>query len=288
MSNEIHVTAPAKLNFGLKVLPKRADGFHDIESIFSTVSLGDELIVRLSDEKNKCSVKCDLFELPEQNTITKTYEAFKSLVKQDLPGVDVFIKKTIPAGGGLGGGSSDAAAFLKALSSLYGTCLTADQKDEIAAQVGSDVFFFLHCDESGRGAAIVTGRGEKVIPIARREDLHFLVIFPGVSSSTKEAYALVDEFYESGKQLEYPRLNDLENIYNSSIQKWNFVNTFTGVIAARYPQIEQAIFDLKKNGALYTDMSGSGSTVFGVFASEEEAQKARNALSPSWNVRSCL
>lgn len=288
MSNEIHVTAPAKLNFGLKVLPKRKDGFHDIESIFSTVSLGDELIIRPTGLKNTCSVKCDLFELPEQNTITKTYEAFKSLVNQDLPGVDVFIRKVIPAGGGLGGGSSDAAAFLNALSSLYGTCLTADQKDEIAAKVGSDVFFFLHCDESGRGAAIVTGRGEKVSPIVRREDLHFVLVFPGVSSSTKEAYALIDEFYESGNNFEYPKLDTLEAVYNSSIDKWNFVNTFTGVIAARYPKIEQAIFDLKKNGALYTDMSGSGSTVFGVFASEEEAQKARNALSPSWNVRSCL
>lgn len=287
MSNEIHVTAPAKLNFGLKVLPKRADGFHDLESIFSTVSLADEIIARETAEKNKCSVKCDLFELPEQNTITKTYGAFKDLVKQDLPGVDVFIKKVIPAGGGLGGGSSDAASFLNALSSLCGTCLTATQKDEIAAQVGSDVFFFLHC-EGGRGAAIVTGRGEKVLPIARREDLHFLLVFPGVSSSTREAYSLIDEFYESGNNLEYPKLDNLEAVYNSSIQNWNFVNTFTRVISARYPKIEQAIFDLKKNGALYTDMSGSGSTVFGVFASKEEAQKARNALSPSWNVRSCL
>ncbi|MBQ0002402.1 MAG: 4-(cytidine 5'-diphospho)-2-C-methyl-D-erythritol kinase [Treponema sp.] len=287
MLNEIHVTAPAKINFGLKVLPKREDGFHDIESIFSTVSLGDEIIVRQTACKNECSVKCDLFELPQQNTITKTYEAFRSLVKQDLPGVEVIIKKTIPAGGGLGGGSSDAAAFLNALSSLYGTCLTASQKDEIAAQVGSDVFFFLHCDKDGRGAAVVTGRGEKVLPITRREDLHILLVFPGVSSSTKEAYALIDEFYESGNNLDYPALNDLQGIYNGSVDKWNFVNTFTRVISSRYPQIEQAVFDLKKNGALYTDMSGSGSTVFGVFASEQELQKARNTLSLSWNVRSC-
>ena len=113
------------------------------------------------------------------------------------------------------------------------------------------------------------------------------MIFPGVHSSTKEAYSLVDEFYESGNKLEYPVLDELESIYNSSVEKWNFVNTFTSVISKKYSRVEQAIFDLSKNGALYTDMSGSGSTVFGIFASEADAEKARITLSDSWNVCYC-
>lgn len=287
MNEFTSVPAPAKINLGLKVLPVRQDGFHGIESIFSTVGLYDEVQIKLTAEKNICTVKCDLMELPEVNTVSSSYDAFRQLAAIDLPGVDVFIKKRIPSGGGLGGGSSDGASFLKAFNKVSGINLAYDQLRQIAAKVGSDVFFFLDCDESGKGAAVVTGRGEVVKPIAQRNDLHYLMIFPGVHSSTKEAYSLVDEFYESGKKLEYPSLSELEGIYNGPVEKWNFVNTFTSVISKKYSKIEQAIFDLKNNGALYTDMSGSGSTVFGVFASADDAAKARNTLSDSWNVCSC-
>ena len=288
MLNEIHVTAPAKINLGLKVLPIRDDGFHGIESIFSTVSLCDDIVVRMTGGKNFCSVKCDLFELPEQNTINSTYNAFKNLVNQDLPGVEVSITKRIPSGGGLGGGSSDAASFLNALCLLCGLTLDQEQLNYVASQVGSDVFFFVNCDRNSGGAAVVTGRGEFVRKIDRRKDLHYLLVFPGIHSSTKEAYSLVDRFYESGKKLEYPLLDQLESIYNGNVSEWNFVNTFTRVIVDSYPVIGQVISDLKKNGALFTDMSGSGSTVFGVFATAEEATKARNALSGLWNICYCF
>lgn len=287
MNRTFSVLAPAKINLGLKVLPKREDGFHAIESIFSTVSLCDEVCITLTDKKNTCNVKCDLMELPKKNTVSSSYEGFQKISGKDLPGVDVLIKKKIPSGGGLGGGSSDGASFIKAFNRLSGLALSHDQLRQIAAMVGSDVFFFLECDDSGKGAAIVTGRGEVVETVRRRNDLHFVMIFPGVHSSTKEAYSLVDEFYESGKKLEYPVLDELESIYNSSVEKWNFVNTFTSVISKKYSRVEQAIFDLSKNGALYTDMSGSGSTVFGIFASEADAEKARITLSDSWNVCYC-
>lgn len=281
------VIAPAKINLGLKVLPLRSDGFHGIESIFSTVGLYDELVIKSVSGKNVCTVKCDLFELPKKNTVSSTYEAFKQLAEIDLPSVEVLIKKKIPLGGGLGGGSSDGASFLKALNKISGINISYTGLREIAAKVGSDVSFFLDCDDQGKGAAIVMGRGEQVKPVHRRSDLHYLMIFPGVHSSTKEAYSLVDEFYESGRKLEYPSLDELESIYYGSIEKWNFVNTFTSVIAKKYSIIEQAISALKDNGALFTDMSGSGSTVFGVFPSEHDVIKARNVLSGSWNLCSC-
>ena len=287
MNKITSVLAPAKINLGLKVLPKRQDGYHGIESIFSTVSLCDEIIIELTNEKNVCSVKCDSLELPEINTVSSAYNGCRKVSGSDLPGVNVLIKKKIPSGGGLGGGSSDGASFLKAFNKVSGVNLPYDQLQEIAAMVGSDVFFFLDCDESGKGSAIVTGRGEVVQTIPRRNDLHYLMIFPGVHSSTKEAYSLVDEFYESGRNLEYPSLNELEDIYKGPVENWKFVNTFTSVISKKYSKIERAILDLKNNGALYTDMSGSGSTVFGVFASEKDVETARNALSGSWNVCSC-
>lgn len=287
MKNEFLITAPAKINLGLKVLPKREDGFHAIESIFSTISLCDELIIKVLPGKNECFVECDSMRLPLQNTITLTYDAFRKLVDKDLPKMHVYIKKCIPSGGGLGGGSSDAASFLFALNEMCNTKFTKEQFYKVASLVGSDVFFFIDCKLNNSSCAIVTGRGEVIQPIHKRKDLHFLMVFPGVHSSTKEAYSLVDEFYESGKKMEYPSLDKLEGIYNGSILDWNFVNTFTSVISEKYSKIKYAILDLKKNGALYTDMSGSGSTVFGVFLSDCDLKNARNALSSSWNVCTC-
>lgn len=278
------VSCPAKLNFGLKVLPKRLDGYHDIESIFSTISLCDELEVKVTGTKDSCAVTCDSMELPQKNTITSTYAAFKELTGIELPGVSVNIRKHIPAGGGLGGGSSDAAGFLKALDLLCRTNLSTDAMNDIASKVGSDVFFFLRCDSNSRGCAVVTGRGENVRPISRRDDLHFLLIFPGLHSSTKEAYDLVDRHYEAGGILEYPQLDSLEEIYNQKVQNWNFVNTFTDVISSRYSIIKQAVFDLKKAGALFADMSGSGSTVFGVFDSKAALLNAQKKLGSDWSM----
>lgn len=286
--NKIYsVLAPAKINLGLKVLPKRQDGFHGIESIFSTIDLCDEIQIELTEEKNLCSVKCDTMELPEDNTVSSCYKSFNQVTHKELPGVNVLIKKKIPSGGGLGGGSSDGASFLKAFNKISGINLNHGQLSQIAGMVGSDVFFFLNLEKEDKGAAVVTGRGEFIRAITRRDDLYYLLIFPGVHSSTKEAYSLVDEFYESGRNLEYPSLDELEKIYYGSVEKWNFVNTFTSVISKKYSKIEQAMIDLKNHGALYTDMSGSGSTVFGVFATKQDVETARNALSGSWNVCSC-
>ena len=137
MLDEICVAAPAKINLGLKVLPKRQDGFHEIESIFSTIGFADEIIVKPEGKKNTCTVECDLFKLPEQNTITLTYDAFKKLVNEDLPGLKVSIRKKIPSGGGLGGGSSDAAAFLNALCLLCRVTLDREQLNLIASKLMS-------------------------------------------------------------------------------------------------------------------------------------------------------
>ena len=174
MNRTFSVLAPAKINLGLKVLPKREDGFHAIESIFSTVSLCDEVCITLTDKKNTCNVKCDLMELPKKNTVSSSYEGFQKISGKDLPGVDVLIKKKIPSGGGLGGGSSDGASFIKAFNRLSGLALSHDQLRQIAAMVGSDVFFFLECDDSGKGAAIVTGRGEVVRIVPDRLPNHQL------------------------------------------------------------------------------------------------------------------
>ena len=274
MLTEISVSAPAKINVGLKVLPVRKDGFHSIESIFQTVGLYDDLNIKLIDGFGRCEVSCADIVLPKKNTIVLAYKAFSEICG-GIKSVSVTVKKGIPSGGGLGGGSSDAASVIRALERLNGVKLSDEQLDSIAAKVGSDVFFFLR---AASGAAIVTGRGEIVRHIKRRNDLTFLLVFPHVSSSTKEAYDLIDEFYSSGCSMVFPEVARLEEIYNSPLNKWTFKNSFTAVLKSKYAEIGNALTELSNVNAPYCEMSGSGSTLFGVFYSVGEAQAAAEKL----------
>ena len=284
MEHEISACAYAKINFGLRVLPGRSDGFHGIESIFQTVDLYDQLTLTTTAEKG-CIVHCSDIALPENNTLTKAYKAFCKVVNCEVPGVRVELKKGIPSGGGLGGGSSDAATLTRMLEKLCGVRLSDSELDNIAAETGSDVFFFMHCDEKGRGCALVSGRGEVVKKIHGREDLFLVLLFPKVSSSTKEAYALVDEALARGEDLVSPEFDELELVYRRPPENWTFINTFTPVISARYKDIGCAIEALRALNCEYAEMSGSGSTVFGIFSSRQEAESAVKELTGSWNCK---
>ncbi len=283
MSEDIFVQAPAKVNIGLNVLKQRGDGFHNIESIFQTVNLFDDLKVGGLPDDNKCLVDCPQMSLPESNTLTKTYEAFCSLTGIRR-GVRVLLDKRIPSGGGLGGGSSDAASFLKALEMLNGVNLTAAQENSIAAQVGSDVFFFLgsNAKKNESSCALVSGRGEVVEPFTARSDLYFVLIFPEVHSSTKEAYALVDQAYNSGCVVPCSSFNELKGMYAQPVKKWTFANSFTPALVNKYPAIGNALRDIKECGADWAEMSGSGATVFGVFSTEVAAREAVAECQKKW------
>lgn len=132
------------------------------------------------------------------------------------------------------------------------------------------------------GCAVVTGRGEIVKPIRARDDLCILLVFPDVRSSTKEAYALLDESFAAGKIAPCPAYADLETVYTTPVSGWSFVNSFTPSLVSRFPEIGFALDDLRRVGASYAEMSGSGSTVYGIFPSEEEAENARSVLASSW------
>lgn len=281
---EITVKAYAKINFGLKVLQKRADGFHNIESIFQTIDLFDELIVT-PVPKMSCEVHCDSMRLPENNTLVSAYNAFCDVTGKNSIGVNVFLKKRIPSGGGLGGGSSDAAALIKVLEKLNKIKLNEEKLDLISSKIGSDVFFFMHCDEEGKGCALVSGRGEIVQNIIPRHDLFLLLIFPKVSSSTKVAYGLVDKAFKVGKKSDAPDLDEFEFVYHKPLKEWTLSNTFTPVVAVHYEEIGRAINELKKAGCCYAEMSGSGSTVFGAFTERQQAEAVSSLLACAWNCK---
>ncbi len=273
MLSNVFELAPAKLNLTLKVLPKREDGFHNIESIFQKIRLCDELTVSRSESAG-FSLRVQGMELPEENTVKKAYTLFAEAAKIQT-GVSVDLVKRIPSGAGMGGGSSDAAAMLRALNSLFSADVSQTELIKIAEKIGSDVPFFLYGD-----CAVVSGRGEVVRPFDGRRDLYFVIICPDVHSSTKEAYALVDEWNMNGSvsKVSWPLLKDLEGIYRKPVGEWNFANSFTEPLVSKYTEIREALAVVTASGADFVDMTGSGSTVFGVFETQEKAQGAYNRL----------
>jgi len=280
MLRSVHVKAPAKLNFHLKVGSLRPDGFHDIESIFQKVPLYDELLIEMVDNSCTCQVVSPDFILPFENTLTSAYKAFCSCTGIKS-GVKITLEKRIPSGAGMGGGSSDAAAVLSGLSELFGVELTTEQKNHAASRIGSDVFFFLE-DGEAYDAAVVSGRGEHVRYIVPRRDLSFVLLCPGVHSSTSEAYSLVDNWHDKNNA-EITPFNELEDIYRKPIGQWSFYNSFTDPLAWKFPEINKALSDLKRCEADYVQMTGSGSVVFGVFASDEDALKSYEVLRDVWD-----
>jgi 4-diphosphocytidyl-2-C-methyl-D-erythritol kinase len=278
MSDSVWSSAPCKINLHLKVLEKRPDGYHDIESVFQLISLADELSVSMSGERGYCEVVSPFMKLPAVNTVSKAVVLFRELTGVDA-GIRVELAKRVPSGAGLGGGSSDAAAALVSLDCLFGTGLGAEKLVPLAEKIGSDVPFFL----SG-AAAVVSGRGEKVSPIPARDDLFGVLVWPDVHCPTPEAYGLVDRWHDAGCDAEavWPELGELESLYRQPPRQWPFRNGFTGPVTERWPVIGEALAAIRSAGAEFSEMSGSGSAVFGLFSDEKDANSAQKMLSARW------
>ena len=141
----------------------------------------------------------------------------------------------------------------------------------------------MHCDNDGTGCALVSGRGEIIKKITPRKDLFLLLVFPEIFSSTKEAYDLVDKHLASGIDDNFIILEELEEEYNKNPSEWRFKNTFTPSLCYVYSELSSALGTLKNSGADFCDMSGSGSTIFGVFTSKQRAKSSMKLLAATWN-----
>jgi 4-diphosphocytidyl-2-C-methyl-D-erythritol kinase len=285
MSYGLSVKAPGKVNIGLQVLPKRSgDGFHGLVSIFQAVAMWNTLHITVDGApKKRCVVHCSAGSLPEDNTLHRAYRGFAALTGIET-GVVVDVDKGIPDGAGLGGASSDGAARIMALDALHGTGLSLAQKDRIAAEVGSDVFFFLRCTGETGGAAVVTGRGEVVAPISDpRRDLALVVVVPPVHSSTPEAFRRLDAFRWGGGATPVVQPEELLAMYRKPPEEWSFGNDFTASLLATYPLIGDALADLTVQGSVFASVTGSGSAVYGVFPTPQGAEKAAHELAEKWH-----
>jgi 4-diphosphocytidyl-2-C-methyl-D-erythritol kinase len=251
------VTFPScKINIGLNITSRRIDGYHDIETIFYPVKLCDALEFVISDRQEGIdnlivtgiSTGCKT----ENNIVLKAAKKLREMF--DIPYLKIHLHKAIPPGAGLGGGSADAAYFVRGITRYFDLNIPAQQAKDILLELGSDCPFFLEAKPS-----FATGRGEILTPVSEVIKNHYLVLLnPGVGISTRDAYLSCT-----------PSVPDirLPEIINNPISSWKdlIINDFEEFAINRHPVIGKLKEELYSQGALFSLMSGSGSSVFGIF-----------------------
>jgi 4-diphosphocytidyl-2-C-methyl-D-erythritol kinase len=281
MAEGVFVAAPCKVNFHLQVLGLRGDGYHDLVSLFQQISLADEIIAETVPGDDGVAIDEDAGIPAECNIARRAAELFKNETGIRT-GLRISLKKRVPTGAGLGGGSGDAAAVLKALDALFRTELGAERLRELGARLGSDVPFFL-----GSPCAIVSGRGEIVKPISAREDFALLLLYPGFSVSTAQAYASLDRRRSGAEHREEaPDLTakEIEERYRGPISRWGFWNSFLPVLSETHPELVGGIEGFYEAGAEFAGLTGSGSVLFGIFSGKRGAEEAERIVSRGGKV----
>jgi 4-diphosphocytidyl-2-C-methyl-D-erythritol kinase len=245
---------PAKINIGLQITGKRPDGYHNIETMMFPLPLTDilEIIPGQNPQDQFIQTGINLQGNPADNLVMKALHSLRS--EYQLPFVNIHLHKIVPAGAGLGGGSSDAAIAINLLNSLFDLGIPSGKRKEIASRIGSDCPFFIESKP-----AMATGRGEILTPFPiSLSGYTLLLIIPPVHVSTAEAY--------SGIQINPSPINLTESL-KAGIRTWKdtVVNDFEMHIFAKYPLLKQIKDKLYAKGALYASMSGSGSALYGLF-----------------------
>lgn len=269
--HRVTVWAPAKVNLILRVLDRRPDGFHNLWSLMQTVGLEDEVSIRVAGESEGVRLCCDDPSLATDRTnlVYRAAEEVLRRCRQNI-GLDISLIKRIPMGAGLGGGSSDAAATIIGLNRLLDLRWSVAEMAQVGQRVGSDVPFFFFAP-----TAVVTGRGEHVMPVCLRGDRWLVLVNPGFSVETKWAYHTLSA---SRAQVQ-PLAGHHVSLAEKQQLSWELVleraeNDFEVPVFQTYPVLQTIKDRLLALGAEVALLSGSGATVFGVFRDEQQARRA--------------
>lgn len=277
--------APSKINLFLDVIRKREDGYHDLGTVFQTVDAGDTVSAEIcADGKITLSYNVPQDYPLESDLVYKSAVALKDyavnngVAGAEKLGAEIYLEKVMPLGAGLGGGSADAAATLRLLNRLWNLDFAAEVLEGIGAKLGADVPFLVR-----GGTAYAEGIGEKLTftkPLQLADGEYLLICTPLDAVPTKDAYAGVaksgsarwDEFKSKMATA------IAENTLVSNLSSFVSFNAFEGSVFPKHPLVEQMKAEFARLGAKCTLMSGSGASVFGIFASEEQAKMAANAM----------
>lgn len=272
MEDTLQLKAYAKINLGLDVVRKREDGYHEVRMIMQTVKLFDKLTFRLLNE-DTIRIKTNLGFLPidENNLVYKAVRLLKETyhVKK---GMEIDLFKCIPVAAGMAGGSTDCAAALVGASRLFGLHLDRQKLMELGIKLGADVPYCIL-----RGTALSEGIGEILTPLPAIPDCYILIAKPSISVSTKYVY----EHLDANGLTKHP---DIDGMI-TSIKEGNLKgitarmeNVLESVTIPKYPVIEEIKLCMKENGAENSLMSGSGPTVFSIFKTKADAERARDMI----------
>ncbi len=271
MTNPLIIHVPAKINLHLEVVGRRPDGFHELRTLFQSVDLYDTLRGWSADEG-----RLDLETEPgnlvsdgEDNLVVRAAQALWQEIGR-RPGARLKLEKRIPVGGGMGGGSADAAGALILLDRLWSLRLPSSDLRRLAADLGSDVPFFLH-----GGLALGVGRGEEVIPLGDLPSYGVLLVVPPVEVSTPEVFGrLVPGTWKRMADRVYAGV-----VKSPPVIDWSAAgNDLERVVCDGWPQVAEALGSVRRLGPLFSTVSGSGATVFGVFESIDSAARAAVGL----------
>ncbi len=264
--------ACAKINLGLKILGKRPDGYHEICSLVQSIDLADVLRFERAEQNG---LTCSDPEIPTDGTnlVLRAMALFADQLQDGYRPYRVHLEKNVPVGAGLGGGSADAAATLRALNILHGNPLDAEALRALAAQLGSDIPFLIE-----GGTALMRGRGEKLQPLQWRGDVFYVLVYPNIAVGTAWAYAQVKPILTDNN----PYLRFIGSLSGGCVDCRDLLevleNDFLPVVDGAYPIVATLRSHLDQAGACATSMSGSGSTVYGIFDDRIAALKAQREL----------
>lgn len=264
----------AKINLGLNITERRSDGYHNLETVMLPVGWCDILeIVPSRGDKTTLTVSGNHVDCPmDKNLVIKAYKALSERVH--LPAVDIYLRKIIPDGAGLGGGSSDASFTLKALNTMFSLGMDDTILAEIASEIGADCPFFIY-----NRPMMATGIGTefRAVDIPDLENLNIIIMKPAVSVPTKEAYAGV---------IPSPWNRSLSELLDAPCEFWqgNVINDFECSIFPGHPEIARLKQILLDAGAVYASMSGSGSAVYGLFRKGDIMSEINDEVAPGCRI----
>jgi 4-diphosphocytidyl-2-C-methyl-D-erythritol kinase len=280
MSRTARVRALAKINLDLRVLGTRPDGFHELRTVFQTISLHDTLTC--VPREGPFAIECATAGVPldDSNLVWRAAAALWRALRRRGPVRDVVVRleKGIPLQAGLGGGSTDAAATLVGLAAAWGVPLRTVQMSDVATMLGADVPFFL-----AGGTALGLGRGDEIYPLADMPRHWIVLLVPGFGVSSSEAYGWWDSERELARG---PIVREPQHVPGPwPSRSAQMINDLEAPIARHHPEIDEMKAALRRAGAVAAAMSGSGSAVFGLFQKGREALAAVSRLSgSSWRV----
>ncbi len=270
------INSNAKVNIGLRVLKKKDNGYHEIVTIFQEINFFD--IITLTKNPHGCNFNSnvDWLKNDEDNLCIVAYNLMEK--NYNIGGVNIELNKKIPAGSGLGGGSSNAASIMKGICELFNLDISSHELEHLAVNIGADVPFFIN-----GSVQLGEGVGEKLTPLKKKVSGKYLIIIPDIVIDTSWAYSQFKNGLDTSRSsINFASLLDKKTV---SFNKLKLIeNDFESIVIPTYPEIGEIKAELCAFGAQYASLSGSGSTVFGIFNDEALLEKAFSYFTPKYNT----